>query len=119
MAEEGANSKAVLFIKSDTFGRGPEDLSKELMDDFLVALTYAERRPWRIIFINTGVLLAVEGSPVYDALEVLEAKGVEMLVGVKCVEELGLKDRKIIGKIVGMSEIIATLMEADSVICTD
>ena len=65
----------VVFIPAYAIGRGPEELQEILIRIFLHTLNEVEPLPDTIIFINAGVKLTVEGSPVIEDLKALEDKG--------------------------------------------
>ena len=106
----------VAFISSDQVGRGEEPLGRLLMKSFLFALTQGSAPPNRLIFMNRGVHLAVNGSEVLDSLKALAAAGCEILVCGTCLDYFGLKDQVAVGRISNMYEIVETLTEADRII---
>jgi selenium metabolism protein YedF len=81
------------------------------MKGFIYALAEADGTPKRMVFMNSGVRLCVEGSPSLDDLKRLEAKGVELLSCGTCLDYLHLKDKLAIGRISNMYEISGLLLE--------
>lgn len=63
------------------------------MKAFLYTLTESSPKPESLIFMNSGVKLAVEGSPVLESLENLEKAGVTILVCGTCLNYFELKDK--------------------------
>jgi selenium metabolism protein YedF len=106
----------VAFISSDQVGRGEEPLGRLLMRSFLFALTQGSAPPNRMIFMNRGIHLAVNGSEVLDSLKALAAAGCEILVCGTCLDYFGLKDQVAVGRVSNMYEIVETLTEADRII---
>ncbi len=51
-------------------------MGETLMEAFIYTLVDANPRPQKIILLNEGVKLATYGSPVIEALEILQNKGV-------------------------------------------
>lgn len=69
-----------------------------------------------ILFYTEGVKLVVEGSPVINWLEILQSKGVELIVCTTCLECFGLKEQVRVGKMAGMPDILAAMQTADKVV---
>lgn len=106
----------VLFIESDSMGRGSEELGKILMRSFLQTLEQSEVHPNRIILLNSGVKLACQGSEVLEDLQELAAKGGEVLACGTCLDFFGLKKNLMTGRVSNMYEIINSLAQAKKVI---
>jgi selenium metabolism protein YedF len=106
----------VIFITSNRLGTGDEKLGEMLMGGFLNTLCGARYRPAKIILINDGVRLAVEGSEVLDILELLAEKGVEILSCGTCLEYYKLKDKLKVGKVTNMYDTVNSLLSAGKVI---
>jgi selenium metabolism protein YedF len=106
----------VLFIDSDSLGRGSEELGKILVRSFLQTLEQMEPQPKKIIFINSGVKLACEGSEVLEDLQEFSKKGVEVLSCGTCLEYFGIRKKLLVGKVSNMYEILNSLASAGKVI---
>ncbi len=106
----------VLFIDTDTMGRGSEELGRILMRTFLQTLEQSEVQPQKIILLNSGVKLACAGSEVLEDLQELGAKGVEILACGTCLDFFGLKKDLSAGRVSNMYEIIKSLDQAQKVI---
>jgi selenium metabolism protein YedF len=100
-----------LFIGKDTIGNGERELGHLLMGAFLYTLTEQEQRPRMMIFMNSGVKLAVEGAKELGDLQKLEAEGMEMLVCGTCLDYYQLKERLRVGRISNMWDIAENLMQ--------
>jgi selenium metabolism protein YedF len=103
-----------VFIASDTLGKGEEELGQILMRAFLYALTELESKPKRIIFMNTGVKLAVEGAAELEDLRKLDSAGVEIIACGTCLEYYKLKEKLQVGIISNMYDIAGFLLEGES-----
>ncbi|NOZ24139.1 MAG: sulfurtransferase-like selenium metabolism protein YedF [Planctomycetes bacterium] len=114
VCEEGG--ERVVLITSARIGDDNDALGRELMSTFLDVLTQATRVPDRMVFINAGVTLTTEGSPVLDALQQLETVGVKIASCGRCLEYLHLKEKLKVGQVTNMYEIIENLTSARSVI---
>jgi hypothetical protein len=64
---------------------------------------------WSKYFLNEGVKLATYGSPVLEALEILQNKGVEILSCGTCINFYQLKDELKIGTITNMVVVVESL----------
>ncbi len=106
----------VLFIDTDTMGKGSEELGRILMRSFLQTLEQSEVQPQKIILLNSGVKLACAGSEVLEDLQELGAKGVEILACGTCLDFFGLKKDLSAGRISNMYEIINSLAQAKKII---
>ena len=113
---EVTSGPLVLVVPSDVMGRGEPELGNILARAFFHTLGEVEPLPQSIIFFNTGVKLACEGSPVLDDLCALEAGGIEMLACGTCLEYYGLKDKLAVGEISNMYTIAETMLGAGRVV---
>ena len=68
------------------------------MRGFLRTWIDVEPRPWRIIFINSGVKLTTIDDEAVEAVSLLEERGVEVLSCGTCLEHFGLSDKLQIGR---------------------
>lgn len=110
------DSELVLFIDTDSMGRGSEELGKILMKSFLHTLEQSEVRPHKVILLNSGVKLACGNSEVLEDLQELAAKGVEILACGTCLDFFGRKKDLKVGRVSSMYEIINSLGQAKNVI---
>ena len=69
-----------------------------------------------LIFFNSGVKLAVEGSPALDDLRALAAQGAKILLCGTCLGHFDLKEKVAVGEISNMYAITETMLRADKVI---
>jgi selenium metabolism protein YedF len=108
--------KVVVYINSHLLGGGDEALGSFLMKAFLKTLLDLETRPHRLILVNSGVQLALEDSKVFETLQMLSEKGVEVVCCGTCIDFYGLKEKMRVGVISNMYDIIQSMLEADRVI---
>jgi selenium metabolism protein YedF len=111
--ERGA---VVVAVSSDRMGRGDDQLGEVLLRSFLHTLGEVSLAPDTLIFYNSGVKLAVEGSPALEDLRSLEARGVRILLCGTCLGHFELKDRIAAGEISNMYAITETMLGAGRVI---
>lgn len=111
------NSQSILIqIIHDGMGAADQALQHTLLRKYLLLLQENNTLPGAICFYTSGVKMVVEGSPVLDALQSLEARGVRLIVCKTCLDHFGLLEKVRVGIIGGMGDIIAAQMSADKVI---
>lgn len=113
---EAISGPLVLVVSSDTMGRGEQELGSILIRGFFHTLGEVEPLPRTIIFFNTGVRLACEGSPVLEDLCALGEQDVEMLVCGTCLNYLELTEKLAAGQVSNMYDIAETLLRAGKVV---
>lgn len=105
-------SKGPIFlITTDSLGRGREELGKILMSNFIVTIKESPVLPEKIIFLNSGVFLAIKGSPVLEELEQLESLGVGILSCGTCLDYYQIKDNLAVGTITNMYDTVESLLK--------
>jgi selenium metabolism protein YedF len=105
-----------ILIQSEVLGRGNDELGELIMSNFLRLLVESPDKPVALIFWNTGVKLACEGSWALVHLKKLEEQGVEILACSTCLEYFDLTDKLKVGKPTNMVMSIATLLH-DDIVC--
>jgi selenium metabolism protein YedF len=111
-----ADGRIVLAVSSDTMGRGDDDLGRVLLRNHLHVLREVDPRPDVIVFLNSGVRLATEGSPALDDLRALAGQGVRMLLCGTCLGHFDLKECVAVGEVSNMYAISETMFRAAKVI---
>lgn len=111
-----SRESVAVLITSSLLGKGDEELGRVLMKSFLYTLSETEGQVKHLIFMNSGVFLTTEGSPVLDHLAALEAAGVEILSCGTCLDYYGLKKKLAVGSITNMYTAVETLFGAARVI---
>jgi len=116
MAHSQPVKSVLLQVIHDGMGAAESDLQHKLFRKYLLLLQENHTLPAAICFYTSGVKMVVEGSPVLDILQTLEAQGVRLIVCKTCLDYYGLADRVRVGTIGGMGDIIAAQTLADKVI---
>lgn len=106
----------VVYVASETMGRGDDELGMVLMAAFLDTLSHFKDEISHAVFVNTGARLAVDGSPVLEQVRQLEELGAQVLVCGTCLNHFGIKDRLAVGTISNMYAILETLFRARKII---
>jgi anti-anti-sigma regulatory factor len=65
---------------TDRIGFGDDALGLKLMVNFLRTLKEMGNELWRLVFVNNGVKLTIEGSDVLEELKDYEKSGLKILV---------------------------------------
>jgi selenium metabolism protein YedF len=113
---EGAHKKIMVMVSSDRMGRGDDELGAKLMFNFLKTLKEMGHELWRLVFVNNGVKLAVEGSDALSILKELEGDGVQILVCGTCLNHFNLLEKKKVGETTNMLDIVTAMQVSDKVI---
>lgn len=110
------NNSFIAVISSDVMGQGDNELGVLLMKAFIHTLASFDDLPAGVLFYNSGVRLAAEGSDVLDDLAVLENSGCEILVCGTCVNYFGLGEKIKAGKISNMFDIVESMKNSAKII---
>lgn len=103
---EMSQDQFIVVFTKDRVGEGSNDLGNMLVGGMLTTLTETERIPDKVIFMNSGINLVIEGSPVLDLLKSMEQKGCELLVCGTCLDYFGKMDDLRVGRVSNMLEIL-------------
>ncbi len=107
-----AKSLAVL-VKSQYFGQGDDELGAILTRSFFYTLTELVDQLHTVIFMNGGVHLTTEGSPILENLQYLEEKGVDILSCGTCLDFFGKKDQLRVGGVTNMYTALEIMADAN------
>lgn len=97
-----SNRELVILVKSQYFGEGDPELGTILIKSWAYALTEMSEQLHTIIFMNGGVHLTTEGSPVLEHLSVLADQGVQILSCGTCLDFFAKKDHLRVGQVTNM-----------------
>ena len=106
----------VYLITQNTLGHGSSELGAVLMKSFMYALLESTVMPKTILFMNAGVMLTIQSSPVLEHLETLKQRGVEILSCGTCLDYFAVKNELAIGGVTNMYTIIEAMSGANKVI---
>ena len=115
-AKEAARGRTLVFISTDTLGRGNEERGGKLRGTFVATVPELGARLWRVVLVNGGVKLAAREGKALDGLRALEQAGVRILVCGTCLEFYGLSEAKQVGETTNMLDIVTSLDLADKVL---
>lgn len=108
--------KIMVMITSNRMGHGDDELGEKLMVSFLKTLKEMGPELWRLVFVNNGVKLTVEGAEILPVLQDTENSGIKILVCGTCLTHFNLLDKKMVGETTNMLDIVTAMQLADKVI---
>jgi selenium metabolism protein YedF len=113
---EAGSSKIIVMCATDRLGFGDDELGLKLMLSFLRTLKEMGPDLWRLVFVNNGVKLTIDGSEALDDLKSYENGGLKILVCGTCLNHFKLLERKQVGETTNMLDIVTAMQLADKVI---
>jgi selenium metabolism protein YedF len=113
---ETAARKILVLCATDRLGYGDDELGRKLMASFLRTLKEMGPELWRLVFVNNGVKLTVDGSDVLEDLKAYAGAGLTILVCGTCLTHFQLLERKQVGETTNMLDIVTAMQLADKVI---
>ena len=108
--------KIMVMCATDRIGFGDDDLGLKLMVNLLRTLKEMGKELWRLVLVNNGVKLTVDGSEVLDDLKQYEKDGLKIMVCGTCLNHFNLLERKRVGETTNMLDIVTAMQLADTVI---
>lgn len=115
ISEQSADSFIIVFGK-DRLGEGSDDLGNMLVGGMLTTLVETERIPDKIIFLNSGINLVVDNSPVLPLFKKLEIHGCELLACGTCLDYFDKTEKLGAGRVSNMLEILESMISYSKVI---
>lgn len=109
-------SETTLLIMRNGMGEADPELQTKLIQTYLHLIDETNTPPGVICFYTEGVHLVVEGSPVLETLQSLEAKGVRLIICNTCLNFYDLTDKVAVGITGGMPDIIEAQRRSAKVI---
>lgn len=105
MTTPHSKEKTIVYCSSDRMGTGDDEFGRVLMRNFITTLLEMDQLPTTILFVNSGINLATDGSDVIEALEKLHKKGVDLASCGLCLEFYDKKEQLKVGRVTNMYEI--------------
>lgn len=106
----------MIICATDRMGFGDDELGRKLMVSFVSTLKEMGDDLWRLVFVNNGVKLTIDGSAVLDDLKAYETAGLKIMVCGTCLDHFHLLDKKQVGETTNMLDIVTAMQLADKVI---
>jgi len=114
--ENSNTSNYIVAFQKNRLGDGAEELGNILIKAFINTLPETTLKPKSLIFLNSGIFLALKDSLVLDALKKLEQMGIEILVCGTCLDYYHKKQELGVGIISNMYDIIERLSQTGNII---
>jgi selenium metabolism protein YedF len=108
--------KIMVMCATDRMGFGDDELGLKLMVNFLRTLKEMGPELWRLVFVNNGVKLTIEGSEVLGDLQAYEKSGLRIMVCGTCLNHFNLLEKKKVGETTNMLDIVTAMQLADKVV---
>lgn len=108
--------KIMVLISTDRLGFGDDVLGKKLIISFIKTIKEMGDELWRLVLVNNGVKLTIDGSPVLEELVSYEKEGLTILVCGTCLSHFDLLEAKKVGETTNMLDIVTAMQLADKVI---
>ena len=109
-------AKIMVMVAANRMGSGDDDLGGKLMINFIKTLKEMGDELWRLVFVNSGVKLTIDGAATLDDLKALETDGLTILVCGTCLDHFKLLEQKQVGQTTNMLDIVTAMQLADKVI---
>jgi selenium metabolism protein YedF len=111
-----AGKKIVVLLATDSLGKPDEALGQHIVVNFIMKMKEMKDDLWRLILLNGGVKLAVEGSEALPQLQELAGEGLGILVCGPCLKTFNLFEKRQVGELTSMVDIVTSMQLADKVI---
>ena len=106
----------VVYVASETMGRGDDELGRILIHAYFESLSHFAKDITHIAFVNSGVKLAIEGSPVLDHIKEMEQMGIEILSCGTCLNHFGINEQLAVGQVSNMFTILDVQSKAGTIL---
>ena len=114
--QDAEKKKIMVMLATDRMGFGDDELGLKLMSSYIKTLKEMGADLWRLVFVNNGVKLTIDGSDVLPVLKEYEKDGLHILVCGTCLTHFNLLDKKQVGETTNMLDIVTAMQLADKVI---
>ena len=111
-----AETRIMVMVSADRMGSGDDELGAKLMVNFIKTLKEMDGDLWRLVFVNSGVKLTIEGAATLEDIRALEDGGLTVLVCGTCLDHFNLLERKQVGQTTNMLDIVTAMQLANRVI---
>ena len=105
--------KTVVLLNHDHMGHGDAELGARILKTFLQK-SGALRELEAVLFVNSGVKLVAEDSPIRAELVLLEEHGVDVVPCGTCLEHFGVTP--VVGRVGSMDDVLSEMDGAEKVI---
>ncbi len=106
----------VLVFAKNKVGEGSDELGKMLVGGFLNTFKEMDRLPKKVIFLNSGVFLVLNDSPVLPVLKEYENRGIELLACGACLDFYERTKDIAVGRVSNAYDILNATLDAGKVV---
>jgi selenium metabolism protein YedF len=103
----------LLIVKSNLFGEGEPDLGEKLIISFFKQLLGSGNIPDKIIFMNSGIFLTTENSPIIEILKEFEIKGSKISSCGTCLNYYHRENKLATGTVGNMKDTVDAMQKYD------
>jgi len=108
--------KTLVLLATDSLGQGDAGLGRHIVVNFIRTMKEMGGDLWRLVLLNGAVKLAVEGSEALPHLQELAGEGLGILVCGPCLKTFNLFEKKQVGELTSMIDIVTSMQMAEKVI---
>jgi hypothetical protein len=108
----GEGRGKVFLFGSESIGYD-ENMGFEILVTLLDTLSKREEEIKALVFWNTSVNLLAADSPIWGRVKAMEERGIDVVAGRFCVQDLCIADRIVVGRTATMDEILDLLLHND------
>ncbi len=105
-----------IAFQKNTLGQGSDELGQVLIKAFINTLPETDHKPRTLLFLNSGIFLALEDSPVLESLRKLEQEGCRILVCGTCLDFYHKKPSLGVGIVSNMYDILTSMSSSAKVL---
>ena len=106
----------VLVFAKNKIGEGNDELGQMLVGGFLNTFKEMDRLPEKVLFLNSGVFLTLNDSPVLPVLKEYEKNGVELLACGTCLDFYERTKDIAVGRVSNAYDILNATINATKVV---
>jgi len=114
--KQADGQKTMVLITGECMGTGDDELGAKLMVNYIKNIGEMGSDLWRLVLVNGGVKLTIDGSSALETLQELEASGLTVLVCTTCLNHFNLLEKKKVGLATNMPDIVNAMQFAEKVI---
>lgn len=111
-----AGKRTLVLLATDRLGKGDDDLGQKIVINFIKTMKEMGDDLWRLVLLNAGVKLAVAGSEALPELQRLAKEGLGILVCGPCLKTFNLFEKRQVGELTSMVDIVTSMQIAEKVI---
>jgi selenium metabolism protein YedF len=113
---EAGGGHFVVFFSKDRIGEGSDELGHALIGAMLNTFKSTEHLPQKMIFMNSGINLVVNGSLFLPQMKELSEKGIDLIACGTCLDYFGKMEELAVGRVSNMHDILESLRHSPKVL---